>query len=210
MDSGDSATSLWGGADVVGFGSLACSLTWLHQACYGVSSAIRETPLWLCVHAGSSTRQKICYNVQPTTDTRTSKGRLAAITSVPSQPVSSLAAVICLFSTESPFPQFNLALLLLPFSGMWGIIHLWLFLCVHLPLGVFPTVLLCSLQKLLLRHWLAEGFILLIWIFIYSHNIHLILAMPAEKKGFKLRKTGTSKIQEEKEKLPCSSQSLGR
>ena len=141
------------------------NLAWLFQACFRVSGVFKETPPWLCVHAGISTRQKTHHNVQPTTDIRTGWGCLAAyhfnsflVDSLLSchSPLYScwgsclLIALVLPFLPYCPSQRHKAATthqLFLPAAPFLGVFS-WVWLVLHL---------LHILQKPLSRCWLAEN-----------------------------------------------------
>ena len=142
-------------------------LSWLgsteHVLEFPVS--LKKPLLWLHVYTGISRRQKTCHNFQPNTDIRTSQG---CLTTHDLNPFSFCPFLGChnpFIPIEGHIPQLLLPCppSKMPLSEMQGTTNLLLFLHPCPLLGVFPTVLLCILQKLLLRHWLAEGLIPLIW-----------------------------------------------
>ena len=134
---------------------------------------------------------------------------LLPVISTPSWPVPSLVSVIPLLSLRVLSLNYSCSAppSLMPLSETQGATNPLLFLHAHLLLGVFPTVILCILQKLPIMALIGRGPHA-------SHlNInsrHLILIMAALKKGPELMETGIDEVLEGKERPPCSPQSLGR
>ena len=207
--SDDSPTPLWGGAGVAGFGSFTFNFAWLHQACFGVSSIFWESPPWLHVHAGISTRQKSCHNAQHTTDNRIGQGNLTTYCLNPiltgsfpncHDPYIFIKGPVIWLSPL--YPSFPNAF----FRDARHHKSSDISTCPSLPRGL-SLPLLHILWKLLSRCWLAESLMPLI---LNINNRNLILTITAKKKEFELMVTAVSEVKEGKERPPHLPQSLGR